>query len=161
MNQQEILAARLQSALHECAQHHKRLQSAWADAHHISALQGDSPEALTEAEIRTLDQLVFRFGRLQDAMGTRLLPALLQQVLDWQEQDTFLDALNRAEKRDMIPSANQWVALRRLRNQSTHEYPDKPEWIMASLRHFVANTPLLTTIYLHLLAWAQQHVPEL
>ncbi len=157
MNQREIMESRLHAALHECAQHHKRLYSAWAEAVHFPALQGDDPEALTEIEIRTLDQVVFRFGRLQDTMGTRLLPSLLQSVLDWQEHETFLDALNRAEKRGMIPSTDQWVELRKLRNQTAHEYPERPEWIMANLRHFVANTPVLVEIYEHILSWARGH----
>ncbi|MBF0161331.1 MAG: hypothetical protein HQL88_03495 [Magnetococcales bacterium] len=159
MTQQEILEAKLRAALYECAQHDRRLHAAWLEAVAFTALQGDSPEALTEAEVRTLDQLIFRFARLQDSMGTRLLPSLLHHVLEWHEHESFLDTLNRAEKRGIIPSANRWVELRRLRNQTAHAYPERPEWVMANLRGFVSNAPCLEEIYRHIVDWAKQHVP--
>ncbi|MEO5339503.1 MAG: hypothetical protein H7837_03145 [Magnetococcus sp. MYC-9] len=161
MNHEEILQARVRAAVWECAKHRQRLHAAWLEAVDFAALQGDSPDSLTETQVRTLDQLVFRFGRLQDALGVRLLPALMQHALDWREQDTLLDLLNRAEKRGMIPSADQWVALRHLRNQTAHEYPDRPEQLMNSLRACVAHTPLLEEIHQHLAAWAERNMPTL
>ena len=158
MTEREIIAARLQSAMHECAKHHKWLQEAWADAVAIPALQGDSPDELTGTEMRILDQLVFRFGRLQDAMGTRFLPFLLQYFPEWREHEPFLDTLNRAEKWDMIPSANQWVELRKLRNQTAHEYPEQPAWVMTNLRNLVANTPQLLEIHNHMVAWMEKNI---
>ncbi|MBF0460019.1 MAG: hypothetical protein HQL87_01360 [Magnetococcales bacterium] len=158
MNEQAVIESRVQAARDECAKHHRRLQAAWAEAVVMPALQGNSPDALTEAEVRILDQLVFRFGRLQDAMGTRLLPALLQYGLDWQERESFLDALNRAEKREMIPSTDQWVDLRKLRNQTAHEYPERPDWVMTNLRNLVANTPQLLEIHTHMVAWMEKNI---
>jgi hypothetical protein len=51
--------------------------------------------------------LVFGFGRLQDAIGTRLLPAMLQLTQEWRDNEPFIDKLNRAEKLGMLPSAEQ------------------------------------------------------
>ena len=97
---------------------------------------------LTDSEIRILDQLVFRFGKLQDAIGIRLLPTLLQLLQEWQENEAFLDKLNRAEKLGLLYSVEQWQRLRELRNQITHEYPDNPEAIIIGLRRLVAHVPI-------------------
>ncbi|WP_137890796.1 hypothetical protein [Ramlibacter sp. 2FC] len=107
-------------------------------------------------QVRTLDQLVFRFGRLQDAMGTRLLPALLQLTQEWRDDEPFLDKLNRAEKLGMLPSAEQWQLLRELLNQTAHEYPSQPELVRANLRRLVAQVPTLEQAHAQLAAAAQQ-----
>lgn len=156
MNNQDVVELKLCSALKECAQHHLRLHSAWLEATHFPALKKGAVDALTDAEVRTLDQLVFRFGKLQDAMGTRLLPALLQQVQEWQDNEPFLDKLNRAEKLGMIASVEQWLWLRELRNQTAHEYPEQPNLMMANLRRLVAHVTMLEEIYAQLAKMAEQ-----
>lgn len=86
MNLQELIQFKLQPALKECAQHQVHLQSAWREALTYPALQPEAKDiTLTDSQIRTLDQLVFRFGKLQDAIGMRLLPVLLQLLQEWQD----------------------------------------------------------------------------
>ena len=118
MQTKEIIEFKLQPALAECAQHRQRLHQAWLEASEFEALKQASPAPLSDDEVRTLDQLVFRLGRLQDAMGTRLLPALLRLTQEWHDSEPFLDKLNRAEKLGMLPSAEQWQKLSELRNQT-------------------------------------------
>lgn len=74
----ELIQYKLQPALDECDLHRRRMHRAWSDATEFQAMQPQARSELTEDEVRTLDQLVFRFGRLQDAIGVRLIPALLQ-----------------------------------------------------------------------------------
>lgn len=124
MNRQEIITLKLSPALKECRQHQRRLHAAWEEAITFSSLEEDSTEELSDEQVRTLDQLIYRFGELQDAIGTRLLSAMLKLVQEWQDNEPFLDKLNRAEKLRMLPSVEQWQLLRELRNQTTHEYPD-------------------------------------
>ena len=154
MNQPEIIEFKLLPALRECALHQARMHSAWAEAVEFPALQEGSETLLTESQIRTLDQLVFRFGKLQDAIGTRLLPAMLQLVQEWRDDEPFLDKLNRAEKLGVLPSVEQWQWLRELRNQTAREYPDNPALTMENLRRLVAHVPMLDEIYQHLVGVA-------
>lgn len=157
MTSQDIIAFKLQPALAECAMHRQRLHQAWLEASEFAALQETAAALpLDDEQVRTLDQLVFRFGRLQDAMGTRLLPALLQLTQEWRDDEPFLDKLNRAEKLGMLPSAEQWQLLRELRNQTAHEYPSQPELVRANLRRLVAQVPLLEQAHAQLAAAAQQ-----
>jgi hypothetical protein len=153
----EIIDFKLKSALDECHMHRQRLHQAWLEAREFPALnEVGAVSPLNDEQVRTLDQLVFRFGRLQDAMGTRLLPALLQLTQEWRDDEPFLDKLNRAEKLGMLPSAEQWQLLRELRNQTAHEYPSQPELVRANLRRLVENVPLLEQAHEQLAAVAQQ-----
>lgn len=147
MNQQEIAGLKLVSALKECAIHQARMSSAGAEAANFPSLVEGAVQPLTESEIRVLDQLVFRFGKLQDAIGVRLLPALLQLVQEWRDNEPFLDKLNRAEKLGWLASVEQWQWLRELRNQTAHEYPDHPELTMENLRRLVAHVPMLVEVF--------------
>lgn len=158
MNYREIVDFKFSPALAECDQHQRRLHNAWLEATEFAPLKEGSAEQLDESQVRTLDQLLFRFGRLQDAIGTRLLPATLQMVQEWHDREPFLDKLNRAEKIAILPSVEQWQLLRELRNQTAHEYPDQPELVCANLRLMVSQAPALEQIYIHIATWGKAHI---
>jgi len=160
MQTKEIIEFKLKPALAECALHRQRLHQAWLEASEFEAFKPTQtqPTPLSDEEVRTLDQLVFRFGRLQDAIGTRLLPALLQLTQEWRDNEPFLDKLNRAEKLGMLPSAEQWQLLRELRNQTAHEYPAQPELVLANLSRLVMHVPMLEQAYNQLADAAQQRI---
>ena len=158
MNYQEIITYKLQPAMVECAQHQQRLHCAWEESVTFTSLQEGSTEELSDDQVRTLDQLVFRFGKLQDAIGTRLLPATLQLVQEWKDRDPFLDKLNRAEKLGILPSVEQWQFLRELRNQTAHEYPDQPERVRANLRLLIAQVAVLEKAYQQIVDWVQDRI---
>ncbi|HET7313244.1 MAG TPA: hypothetical protein VFJ08_02715 [Salinisphaera sp.] len=78
------------------------------------ALQ-DNPD-----EAERVEAFVGRFGRLQDTLGDKLLPAYLSA--EGESPGTALDRLDRAEQLGLLPSADEWLAMRKLRNQMVHEY---------------------------------------
>jgi hypothetical protein len=155
MKPREIIDFKLVPALRECELHQARARSAWVEAVEFPALQEQATTPLTDSQIRTLDQLLFRFGKLQDAIGTRLLPALLQLLQEWQDNEPFLDKLNRAEKLGMLPSVEQWQWLRELRDQTAHEYPDNPALMIENLRRLVSQVPVLLELHRHLASVAE------
>ena len=56
----------------------------------------------------------------------------------------FIDVLNRLEKMGRISFAKEWLRLREIRNQVSHEYDDNPEYMEAALNAvFDARTPLV------------------
>ncbi len=71
-----------------------------------------------------LDAFVARFSRLQDTLGDKLLPALLDAV--GETPGTAMDNLDRAERFGWITSADRWMEMRRLPNQMVHEYIEDP-----------------------------------
>jgi len=67
-----------------------------------------------------VEAFVSRFSRLQDTIGQKLIPAWLAAA--GEPPLATVDALDRAERFGLIPSADDWLAMRKLRNQMVHEY---------------------------------------
>lgn len=67
-----------------------------------------------------VDAFVARFGRLQDTLGSKLLPAYLSAF--GEPVATFLENLDRAERLGLVPDAEAWFTMRQLRNQMVHDY---------------------------------------
>jgi hypothetical protein len=88
-----------------------------------------------------LDAFVSRFGRLQDTVGDKLLPALLISMAE--KPGAAIDNLDRAEKLGFIESADTWMEMRRLRNQMVHEYIEDPAILASALRSGHAFVPSL------------------
>lgn len=71
-----------------------------------------------------VEAFVGRFSRLQDSLGDKLLPLLLNCLAE--RIGAVLDNLDRAEKLGLVPSAEDWMTMRNLRNQMVHEYIEDP-----------------------------------
>lgn len=91
-----------------------------------------------------VDAFVARFGRLQDLLGDKLLPAWLKAMQE--PPAPVLDNLNKAEKFGLLPSADQWLALRRLRNQLVHEYLQNEDELFDALQAARAGVPVLSQV---------------
>ncbi len=57
-------------------------------------------------------------------MGTRLMPAVLKALGEEVASMSAIDRFARLEQLGWLPSADAWAALRQIRNQFTHDYPD-------------------------------------
>lgn len=88
-----------------------------------------------------LDAFVSRFGRLQDTVGDKLLPALLTALAE--KTGPAIDNLDKAEKFGFIKSADVWMEMRRLRNQMVHEYIEDLAVLTSALRSGHAFVPEL------------------
>lgn len=88
-----------------------------------------------------LDAFVSRFGRLQDTLGDKLLPALLTSL--GENTGPAMDNLDKAEKFGWIESADRWMEMRRLRNQMVHEYIEDLAVLTSALRSGHAFVPAL------------------
>jgi hypothetical protein len=160
MNPREVVELRLRPAIRECERHLARLHYAAEQGKGLFPLDAEAYNALSDSDIAILDQMLFRFGRLQDAIGQRLLPAILRAGQDWRDDDTFLDKLNRLEKLGVIPSASDWVQLRDLRNHAMHEYPDDPEVNAANLNKVFDGIAKLERNLLQARRFADAHFSE-
>ncbi len=88
-----------------------------------------------------LDAFVARFGRLQDTVGDKLLPALLSALAE--TPGPAIDNLDKAEKFGFIEAADVWMEMRRLRNQMVHEYIEDLAVLSSALRGGHAFVPAL------------------
>ena len=87
------------------------------------------------------DAFVARFGRLQDSVADKLLPALLDGLAE--PVGPAIDNLNKAERLGWIGSVDAWIEVRRLRNRMIHEYVRYPAELASALRAAHAAVPLL------------------
>ena len=110
-----------------CEPHADRLNWAMTELQPHFPLSATSLGDLTDLEIAVLDQFSTRFGKLQDAMGAKLFPAILELTKEQGELKAFIDKLNRLEKIGAIQSADDWLLLREVRNAFSHDYPDDLE----------------------------------
>jgi len=137
---------KLQAARVECERHANVLLAA------LEALQeappGGEDEAASE-RLRLLDQLAYRFGKLQDTLGERVLPAVLDLLEEPLPPSTpFAQKLQRLERLGVIPGAEQWRRLREVRNAIAHEYPEAPAVQAALVRRFVAAVTELLNVWI-------------
>ena len=79
-----------------------------------------------------LDAFVACFGRLQDTVGDKFLPALLTALNE--TPGAAIDNLDKAEKLGLIQSVDAWVEMRRLRNQMVHDYVEDMQVLSSALR---------------------------
>ena len=96
------------------------------------------------------DQILFRFTKLQDTMGERLVAATLDALAEPFEAWPMRDRLDRLEKLGYL-DVNDWLACRELCNRLAHEYPDAPELRYAQLMAALKGAAGLLVAYRH---WA-------
>ena len=119
-------AVRILNTLNENHAEYSRDPSLLADIVRRQFSSGDL-DRLDKADRRLLDQFAYRYTRLQDDMGARLLPAVLTALGEDVVALSALDRFNRLEQLGWLPSADEWMELRQVRNQFTHEYPESAE----------------------------------
>ena len=90
----------------------------------LRALTPDDYTHLNKDDRRLLDQFAYRYTRLQDDMGARLMPAVLKVLGEDISPMSAIDRFTRLEQLDWLKSADEWLSLRQVRNQFAHDYPD-------------------------------------
>ena len=130
----------------ECRRHLHYLRSALQGLRPLLPMTKERYQSLNEAAIKELDQFIFRFTKLQDAMGMKLFPAVLGVLQETDKGLSMLDRLNRLEQLNLLDGAAEWESIRELRNRLTHEYPDDPEKNAVTINHGVTVAPRLEAI---------------
>ncbi len=128
-------------ALDICNTHAERLNWAMAELKPHFPLAPAKLAQLKPLDLAIFDQFIVRFSKLQDAMGAKLLPALLK-VLGEPDRALLIN-LDKAEKYSWLESTDQWVALRQLRNQMTHEYIENARTLYDAISTAAANIDML------------------
>ena len=103
-----------------------------------------------------LDAFVSRFGRLQDTVTDKLLPALLQAMAE--PRGAALENLDQAEKLGWLDSADQWLEMRKLRNQMVREYIEDRVVLTDALQAGHAFVPMMLAVASRLIEKTQQRL---
>ena len=117
------ISDQLNEAIQLCTLHSERILFAWKKVESIFPLTTEKYNSLEPEVLSFFDQLIFRFSKLQDSMGGKLFPALLENLGEEVRGKPFIDILTRLEELELLENANDWLVLRETRNTLTHEYP--------------------------------------
>lgn len=91
-------------------------------------------ETFTDEQFEHLEMIVGRFSKLQDMIGGRLFPLILEFLtLESSESKPMRDILDRLEKLKVLDSVDWWIGIREIRIHIAHEYPDNPQLMCQNL----------------------------
>jgi hypothetical protein len=110
-----------------CERHADRLRWAMSALQLYRPFSSQSLEQLNDTQLAVLDQFSSRFSKLQDVMGAKLFPAVLELTKEPGDLSAFIDKLYRLEKLGGIYSADNWLLMQEIRNAFSHDYPDDSE----------------------------------
>ena len=139
---------KIQKLIVECDKHLKRINGAYLKMSIFMPLDENKYQQLSDDEIEHIDQFLFRFAKLQDAIGEKLFMLLLEFM---EEENTrtkpFIDILNRLEQLGLLDDKNVWLELRKIRNNIAHQYEDEPHQAAEALNAIFASKSILEKIY--------------
>jgi hypothetical protein len=102
-------------------------------------------QELLPEQISRTDQLIYRFSQLQDTIGNKLFPLILEGLGEFTPNMPFIDILNTLEKLSVIESTEQWLGLREVRNLVTHEYAGNEQELVNALNELYQQSQILTS----------------
>ncbi len=143
-----------------CDIHLKRLNYAAKKLDELFPLDKQSYQALKDADITVIDQMVYRFTKLQDTMGRKLFSETLLALGEDYSEQPFLDVLNRLEKLELIPDRQEWFKMREIRNQIAHEYPSETKMVVDALNSLYASIETISKYYTNLKDYLQRRFQE-
>ena len=133
--------------LYECNQHQKRLTGAKNRLKILMPLTVEKYKTLDDINISIIDQMIFRFSKLQDTMGEKVFPAILELNGEQVKKMTFIDRLNRLEELELLYK-NTWMVLRKERNEIAHEYSFNQNEVVEGINLIFNRTDNLLDIYM-------------
>ena len=143
-----MIDQKIQKLIVECDKHLKRINGAYLKMSIFMPLDENKYQQLSDDEIEHIDQFLFRFAKLQDAIGEKLFMLLLEFL---KEENTrtrpFIDILNRLEQLGFLDDKNVWLELRKIRNNIAHQYEDEPKQAAEALNAIFASKSILEKIY--------------
>lgn len=109
-----------------------------------------------DAGIDRLESFGAKFGRMQDTVVDKLVPALLRTA--GEPVAAAIDNLSRLERLELITSADEWLEMRGLRNRLVHEYIDRPDDLALTLERACQFTQRMHDDYAALRRYATGHL---
>jgi len=148
----QLIRKRLQTSVQKCNLHLKRLKYATGQMVGLFPITVDEYNAVSEATIGNIDQMVYRFTKLQDEIGSNTFRLLLEFLQEDIANKPFRDILNILERLQIIETVDTWLFLREIRNDLAHEYPMMLDETIEKLNHLYNQLPLME----HILATIEQ-----
>ncbi len=155
-NTQEILRKRLQKVEkhYEALSEYKKLiddLTAGKNIFKVSVFKKLIPQ-----ERAILDAYLKRFSSLQDYLGAKVFPALLE--ISGIDGSKMSEVLFMMEKEEIIDSLENWIELRELRNELEHDYPDELQEALEDLKECVNQFSRIERYYISSVQFAEKYI---
>lgn len=137
---------RLLGAWQQCQRHAHHMAHAKSAIAPTLPLTATALSQLNDEAVQDWDQFVLRFTKLQDTLGARVFPALLEHLQEPYEDRPMIDKLHRLEKLGYLPKLDDWQALRVIRNRFAHDYPEDDALKAAYLNEAISAVPVLLAL---------------
>ncbi|MDR0940085.1 MAG: toxin-antitoxin system antitoxin subunit [Mediterranea sp.] len=146
-DKQKEITERLKREFEVCDKHILRIHQAMERLGLPIPLSVDDYVYMNDEQIACVDQFIFRFSKLQDAMGAKIFRLILSYLGDDVTSLPMRDVLNRLERYELLPSVDEWIYLRDLRNDLAHDYPLLEANVVAILNQLFVKVEELISIY--------------
>ena len=146
-NRRQEINERLQREFDICNKHILRINEALEELSSTLPLTNESYAQLSSEQIRCIDQFIFRFSKLQNAMGAKIFRYILEYLDEDVTSLPMRDILNRLEKYKFLPDANEWIYICELRNEIAHDYPLMENDVVTILNELFSKVNTMYGIY--------------
>ncbi len=154
MNKKEKLD-KLKESLQICMIHVQRMDYSVGKVSDRFPLSEEKYHELSHDDLSYLDQIIFRFSKLQDSMGNRLFRSVLENLGEDIDGVPFIDLLSKLEQLHLLENHKQWLQLRETRNLVTHEYPFFTPEIIEGLNLLLKQISIIKAIYSQIKSFAE------
>lgn len=149
-SENKILTERIHREFIIAEKHLSRIEECVSLMNNMFPLSTASYSFLSSEEVRLLDQFIFRFSKLQDCLGAKMFRYTLHLLDEDVENAPMRDVLNMLERYNLLPSVQEWMTLRELRNEVAHDYPFEVDDVVESLNHLREKWELLKVVLFRL-----------
>ena len=146
-DKRQELKERLLRAFEICDKHIVRIEEALGGLKSYFPLNEETYLNLNSEAVMRLDQFIFRFSKLQDAIGTKIFRYVLLWLYEEVETMSMRDVLDRLERLGVLDSVESWIYMRELRNTIAHDYPLDTQEVLLSLKELVRSVVPLKCVY--------------
>ncbi|MCX7761034.1 MAG: hypothetical protein N2Z81_07580 [Hydrogenothermaceae bacterium] len=126
----------------------KHLELLDYEAEKINNLEIDKMDTFDYEHLMILDAYIFRFIKLQSAMGEKLFPIIFEMLTGkFYTEVSFIDILNTLEKYGFLESGDYWNTIRKLRNEFVHIYPWETDLKVEAIKMALENQEKIKDIF--------------
>ena len=111
---------------------------------------------LKAQERAILDAYLKRFASLQDFLGAKIFPLLLEVAGIHTKK--MSEILSHIEREGVIDTLESWVELRDVRNELEHDYPEELEEALNDLKYCVDSFEKIELYYLNSLNFFKKYL---
>ena len=102
-----------------------------------------------------LDAYLKRFSSLQDYLGAKVFPLLLE--IAGIGSSRMSEILYEIERERIIDSLENWIELREVRNELEHDYPEELKEVLKDLKFCIDSFEKIESYYLNALRFSQRY----